>query len=672
MKKFRIFAAILVVIAMLAQIAPMSALAVGGDYTEREIHIYRDSMEEDETVTCRFYADFPEIPYIDFEVYLSVFNNDEVDIDGNADGAGPGEYYVICNRDGDLYPATINVNDDTIWFSDMSMFLHSPATDEEGEGEFYYIDMNLYDYEYVSYGGPAMVDLGAYGIDIIEDDGHLFFPVPTLSDLYSAVNQAVVYWNGEVFYYNSVIMDGGARDQDDECLSILVKNMNRSEALATYTYNEICFNIDNFFGFPCTQSPFMDRVQEIGLDATLEEYDPLCKQLLLAPESENHIAGMYRLFNFWLCDGGHTGAYMNDLIRTLYLDDDDYDRVVNAIRAYAYPDTDYENVYLDYNDSYMDNLYNIYFTRGYYFNYESFVVDGDTAVISFDGFEIDFDAWELYLKGEGPLPTTEDDTFGFVYDCLEKCKQNPEIKNVLFDISCNGGGYVAVYIAIMSLINVTAEYNVLDKYTGEKVFVDYIADRNLDGAIDENDLIPDYSMFNYGVLTSCCSFSCGNMLPSAMKDAGFMVIGEQSGGGTCPLDYNSTAEGLEYITSAGDSVLINANGESIDDGVPVFRNLVIYDDENDKTDPEGKDYSNFFNFDIIRQCFYDFYGAPAIPGDLDGDGSVTMKDLLKLRSAIAGIEELSDAAMEAADVNGDGVVNMKDVLALRKILASAE
>ena len=127
MKKFRTLAAIVIVLAMLAQIAPMSALAVGPDYETRDVNIYRDSMDDEETVECRFYADFPEIPYIDFEVYLSVFNNDEVDIDGNADGAGPGEYYVICNRDGDLYTATINVNDDTIWFSDMSMFLHSPA-----------------------------------------------------------------------------------------------------------------------------------------------------------------------------------------------------------------------------------------------------------------------------------------------------------------------------------------------------------------------------------------------------------------------------------------------------------------------------------------------------------------------------------------------------------------
>ena len=666
MKKFRICAAILIVVAMLVQIAPMSALAVGGEYVTKDINIYRDSLEEEETVECRFYNEFPEIPYIDYEVYISVFIGDEMEITP----LGDGKYQVYSTKNEET--AVIDAELDTIWFSNISYFLHAPATDEEAEGEFYYLGMDVLDYDYVSEPGDSSVDLGAYGIDIIEDDGALFFPVPTLSDLYSSVNQAVVYWNGEVFYYNSVVMSGGARDQDAAALSILVKNMNRSETLANYTYNEICFNIDNFFGFPCTQSPFMDRVEEVGLDAALGEYDPLCKELLLSEKSEEHIAGMYRLFNFWLCDGGHTGAYMNDLLATLQLDQADYQRVLTAIRTYAYPDTDYENVYLDYNDNYMTNLYNIYYTRANALENSGFNVDGDTAIISFDGFEIDFEAWELYLKGEGPLPSDEYDTFGFVYACLEQCRQNPEVKNVLFDLSCNGGGYVAAYIAVMSLINGTADYNVLDKYTGEQVMLHYIVDRNLDGVIDEADLLPDYSMFNFGVLTSCCSFSCGNLLPSAMKDAGMMVIGEQSGGGTCPLDYNSTAEGLEYITSAGDSMLINADGESIDDGVPVFRNLVIYDDENDKLNPEGKDYSQFFDFEVIRQCFYDFYGAPALIGDVDGDGSVTMKDLLKLRAAIAGIEDIDEACMEAADLNGDGQVNMKDLLMLRRILAGAE
>ena len=59
----------------------------------------------------------------------------------------------------------------------------------------------------------------------------------------------------------------------------------------------------------------------------------------------------------------------------------------------------------------------------------------------------------------------------------------------------------------------------------------------------------------------------------------------------------------------------------------------------------------------------------AIPGDLTGDGSVDMKDILMLRKCIAGVEGLTEEQLKRADVDGDGTVNMKDVLKLRKTVA---
>ena len=64
--------------------------------------------------------------------------------------------------------------------------------------------------------------------------------------------------------------------------------------------------------------------------------------------------------------------------------------------------------------------------------------------------------------------------------------------------------------------------------------------------------------------------------------------------------------------------------------------------------------------------------VPAVPGDIDGDGALTMKDLLTLRAMIAGTAPFDDETAARADINGDGTVNMKDVLALRKLLAGAE
>ena len=64
--------------------------------------------------------------------------------------------------------------------------------------------------------------------------------------------------------------------------------------------------------------------------------------------------------------------------------------------------------------------------------------------------------------------------------------------------------------------------------------------------------------------------------------------------------------------------------------------------------------------------------SKVLPGDVDGDGVISMKDVLALRKVLAGEAVLPEGSEENADVNKDGAVNMKDVLTLRKILAGSE
>ncbi|HEY3284233.1 MAG TPA: dockerin type I repeat-containing protein [Armatimonadota bacterium] len=58
-----------------------------------------------------------------------------------------------------------------------------------------------------------------------------------------------------------------------------------------------------------------------------------------------------------------------------------------------------------------------------------------------------------------------------------------------------------------------------------------------------------------------------------------------------------------------------------------------------------------------------------IPGDVDGNGSVGVKDALAVLKAVAGLVTLTDAGKAAADVDGNGKVDVKDAVKLLKMVA---
>ena len=58
-----------------------------------------------------------------------------------------------------------------------------------------------------------------------------------------------------------------------------------------------------------------------------------------------------------------------------------------------------------------------------------------------------------------------------------------------------------------------------------------------------------------------------------------------------------------------------------------------------------------------------------VPGDFNGDGNVTLKDVLLARKAVAGVYTASDDEVTRGDLNGDGDITLKDVLIMRKMVA---
>ena len=53
-----------------------------------------------------------------------------------------------------------------------------------------------------------------------------------------------------------------------------------------------------------------------------------------------------------------------------------------------------------------------------------------------------------------------------------------------------------------------------------------------------------------------------------------------------------------------------------------------------------------------------------IQGDINGDGTVNLVDLMQCLNHVGGKEFIEGEALEAADINEDGIVNLVDLMRL--------
>lgn len=160
---------------------------------------------------------------------------------------------------------------------------------------------------------------------------------------------------------------------------------------------------------------------------------------------------------------------------------------------------------------------------------------GDTAVIYFESFKDDSTERKpsYYLD-----PIKEEDeaksSFAFFKSCFDKIKEHDEVKNVVINLSDNGGGAATGLIAILGFLSEDGEVLFTDKdmVTGSYREEWYHVDTNLDGVADDQDGYGgEYEFF---IMCNGSSYSCGTALPYFAQQNGVAkVIGTYPGGGDC-------------------------------------------------------------------------------------------------------------------------------------------
>ena len=169
-----------------------------------------------------------------------------------------------------------------------------------------------------------------------------------------------------------------------------------------------------------------------------------------------------------------------------------------------------------------------------------FSTDEKLAYFSFDGFTFAMNAYQddgVTLKSDLSFYDSPNyDTFFYFLRMFEEIKFRDTVKDVVIDISCNGGGTVGILMKLLALLSKDNKgilhlmESSLDIVQAQLCSVD----SNNDGVYDTEDVYGDD--FNLYILTSPYSFSCGNAFPFFAKQCEFAkIIGVKSGGGECAV-----------------------------------------------------------------------------------------------------------------------------------------
>lgn len=221
---------------------------------------------------------------------------------------------------------------------------------------------------------------------------------------------------------------------------------------------------------------------------------------------------------------------------------------------------------------------------------------GDTVFITFDEFL--FNGFnQFYQPGFEPSANPDDTIELFAYALRRLQNEDSDVKNVVVDISCNGGGAALSCGFVMEAL--IGKCIICLNNPNNAALSQYVTkfDLNLDGVIDENDISVKAMGKNVAAVISDNSFSCGNLLPCSLNalDSEVLLLGQQSGGGSCSVGYISNAIG-SIMQISGEKMLVT------------MKNGYIHDIDNGVTPHISMSANRMFDREYIRNTVNDYFG----------------------------------------------------------------
>ena len=379
------------------------------------------------------------------------------------------------------------------------------------------------------YGDELVVRAGEYGIDFVEQDGKYLVPLQTLVDFTSSPGR-----NYNLFYNGQVIIAAEQMNQGNE-VYYAAPTGDRSDALAEYGYNELCMMLDYCYGLKDVHGieNFDKLFHSVNFDTVLKEKDPANADIAIARVIWDYLDDGHSawLASSYLAGSIDYGLSPGTSTTRLFAESDRY---LEARKKY-YPDgvPGYEEV-------------------------------GNTAYITFDSFAIpnpnDMDS---YYRAEDANEFADTDTIGLIMKAHEQItREDSPIENVVLDLSNNEGGAADAAVFVLGWLLGEASIGVENTMTGAMSSAIYRADANRDRKFDEKDTVADKNIY---CLISPYSFSCANLVPCALKDSNkATLLGRTSGGGSCMVQFASSAWGSSFRISSPKRLSFLKNGSFYD------------------------------------------------------------------------------------------------------------
>ena len=213
--------------------------------------------------------------------------------------------------------------------------------------------------------------------------------------------------------------------------------------------------------------------------------------------------------------------------------------------------------------------------------------DGKLAMVSFDSFSVSLDAFEAdgkTLKED----IANEDTYYYLLDKLNTLSKNSSVDKVVLDLSTNGGGTIGIMFRMLALISKSNLYQGYVWNSNSKMITKVATqiDSNGDGIYDSSDTFGN--RFDFYLLTSDASFSCGNAFPYYAKKLGIAkTIGKTSGGGECLVGSSALPSGIGLAHSSNNHM-------------GWYKNKEFEGDEEGVTPDFALEYDEFYDLEAIE------------------------------------------------------------------------